>query len=201
MTKQSLYSKRPNLVIGFHGCDKSIADKVICGDNDLKASVNDYDWLGNGIYFWENNLERALEWARKSPKIKEPSAIGAIIDLGYCMDLMDSEYLKDLKTAYQTLEATMQLMNKPMPVNEGSTPDKLIRKLDCAVIETVHTMNEVSGENVSCDSVRGVFWEGKDLYPNAFFKEKNHIQICIRNPNCIKGYFLPRDVNSAYLIP
>jgi hypothetical protein len=44
----------------------------------------------------------------------------------------------------------------------------------------------------SFDSVRGVFFEGEDLYQNAGFKSKNHIQIAIRNPNCIKGYFIPR---------
>jgi len=32
-------------------------------------------------------------------------------------------------------------------------------------------------------------WEN----PGAGFKEKNHIQICVRNRNCIKGYFLPRE--------
>ena len=44
------------------------------------------------------------------------------------------------------------------------------------------------------DSIRGVFFEGDELYPGAGFKEKDHIQICIRNPNCIKGYFLPREL-------
>ncbi|TSA32147.1 MAG: hypothetical protein D4R64_16610 [Porphyromonadaceae bacterium] len=48
-------------------------------------------------------------------------------------------------------------------------------------------------------SVRGVFFEGKELYPNSGFREKNHIQICVRNPNCIKGYFLPRNVNNKFL--
>jgi hypothetical protein len=48
------------------------------------------------------------------------------------------------------------------------------------------------------DSVKGVFWEGDELYPNAGFREKDHIQICVRNPNCIKGYFLPRELNSKY---
>ena len=43
------------------------------------------------------------------------------------------------------------------------------------------------------DSVRGVFFEGSDLYENAGFKEKNHIQIAIRNQNCIKGFFIPRE--------
>ena len=53
----------------------------------------------------------------------------------------------------------------------------------------------------SYDSVKGVFWEGQELYPNAGFREKNHIQICVCNPNCIKGYFLPRGINQDYPNP
>ena len=52
--EESLYSRRSNLVVGFHGCDKSVVDAVIAGQTELLASKNDYDWLGNGIYFWEN---------------------------------------------------------------------------------------------------------------------------------------------------
>ena len=52
---ESLYSRRSNLVIGFHGCDQSVVEKVIAGKTELLASTNDYDWLGSGIYFWENN--------------------------------------------------------------------------------------------------------------------------------------------------
>lgn len=29
----------------------------------------------------------------------------------------------------------------------------------------------------------------------------NHIQIAIINPNCIKGFFLPRDVDDKFIIP
>ncbi|NDV83763.1 hypothetical protein [Bacteroides sp. 51] len=201
MSKQTLYSKRPNLILGFHGCEETTAKRIVCAEDYLKPSINDYDWLGNGMYFWENNYERALEWAKRSSKIEKPAVLGAVIDLGFCMDLMDSEFLKELKKAYDTLKKTMELAGQPMPTNEGRTPDKLLRKLDCAVIQTVHAMNELSGENVSYDSVRGVFWEGSELYPNAFFKEKNHIQICVRNPNCIKGYFLPRVIDKNFIVP
>ena len=38
-------------IVGFHGCEKDIAEKVLSGKNVLKASENDYDWLGTGIYF------------------------------------------------------------------------------------------------------------------------------------------------------
>jgi hypothetical protein len=42
-------------VLGYHGCDKSVANKVFGGKSLLVASANDDDWLGHGIYFWEHN--------------------------------------------------------------------------------------------------------------------------------------------------
>ena len=205
--RESLYSRRSNLVIGFHGCDKSVVDKVLAGEENLIASTNDYDWLGNGIYFWENNETRALLWAqdlakRKYSSVKTPAVIGAIIDLGYCFDLTDSIYLNELRKAYDVFVDFYKNTGLPLPQNTdvGASTDKLIRKLDCAVIQTAHKINQDANKR-AFDSVRGVFWEGKPLYPNAGFAEKNHIQICVCNPNCIKGYFLPRGINLDYPNP
>ena len=40
--EESLYSRRSNLVVGFHGCDKSVVDAVIiAGKTELLASKND----------------------------------------------------------------------------------------------------------------------------------------------------------------
>ena len=64
------------------------------------------------------------------------------------------------------------------------------RNLDCAVIEILHSTNKTL-DKTSYNSVRGVFFEGNELYPGAGFKEKNHIQICVRDTKCIKGYFKP----------
>ena len=43
-----MYEKLPNLVLGFHGCDKSTYEKVLKNHENLKACDNTYDWLGNG---------------------------------------------------------------------------------------------------------------------------------------------------------
>lgn len=204
---ESLYSRRSNLVIGFHGCDESVVRKVVNGDENLIASTNDYDWLGNGIYFWENNEMRAMQWAielskRKGSSVKKPAVIGAVIDLGYCFDLTDSAYLQELKAAYGTFVELCHKAGKEIPQNIdiGYSTDKLIRKLDCSVIQTVHRINKGANKR-PYDSVRGVFWEGKPLYHNAGFAEKNHIQICVCNPNCIKGYFLPRGIDVNFPNP
>jgi hypothetical protein len=63
------------------------------------------DWLGTGIYFWENSARRALDWAKfakEHPKftrtqVRHPFVVGAIIDLGNCLDLLEAElmYSKD----------------------------------------------------------------------------------------------------------
>ena len=71
-----MYSKLPNLVLGFHGCDQSVYEEVIIKNGMLNKSENTYDWLGHGIYFWENNPKRALEWAielKKRGKIRKRS--------------------------------------------------------------------------------------------------------------------------------
>jgi len=200
-----MYSTRPGLVLGFHGCDESVAMKVLTGEQFLKRSVNNYDWLGHGIYFWENSPSRAMEFAihlQKFPKrsqgqIEKPAVIGAVIDLGYCLDLLDYDNLQLLKTSYKALRSTKD--NADFPVNKsiGGIGDLLLRELDCAVIETLHIVKEDSHQP-PFDSIRGVFSEGEELYPNAGFREKDHIQVCVRNPNCIKGFFMPRKIDGDY---
>lgn len=83
-----------------------------------------------------------------------------------------------------------------MPENKGE--DRALRHLDRAVIETLHStrfalnkMRTSRGKYPSYDTVRGAFWEGGPLYPDAGFGKKNHIQIAVRNTACIKGYFRP----------
>lgn len=205
----SLYSHRSHLVLGFHGCDESLAADVVLGYTMLKESKHDYDWLGHGIYFWENNVERAKQWAednskRKGSLIKAPGVLGAYIDLGNCLDLTDSEGLNQLKTAYEALSKTVKITGLSMPVNidpiSVKSKDRIIRKLDCAVIETLHALRK-DADLLPYDSVRGVFWEGDDLYPGACFKEHNHIQIAVINANCIKGFFFPREVDRRFIIP
>lgn len=189
-----MYSDRSGLILGFHGCDESVRDSVVLNKTTLKPSSNDHDWLGSGIYFWANSPERALEFAsqqRLSSKIKTPSVLGAVIDLKYCLDLLEYKNLTIVKDTYNLLSEIMKSAKLKMPENirpQGSD-ETLLRKLDCFVIESLHKLNK----DRQYDSVMSAFLEGNELYDNAGFRQKNHIQICVRNPDCIKGYFIPRE--------
>lgn len=195
------YCFRSSFVLGFHGCDDSTAHTILTGRTaHLRPSENRFDWLGTGIYFWEASPMRALQYARASVhrpsprqgRIRTPTVIGAIIDLGYCLDLLDSQYFGIVRRAHRLLVRTMAVSGEPMPTNRplGSSPDPLLRDLDCSVINAIHDQRQKEKLR-SFDSVRAAFMEGTPLYKGANFYDKNHVQVCVRNVRCIKGYFRP----------
>jgi hypothetical protein len=194
------YSRLPAFVLGFHGCDRRLADRVINRKTTLRLSNNDYDWLGHGIYFWENSPKRANQWANeqaKRAKAKgrryEPAVIGAVIDLGNCLDLMNAASIDLVRAAHTYLKDVHVAEGIPLPTNDDlpGKQGKLLRRLDCAVINVLHTL--VGEQDEAFDSVRAAFMEGPPIYPNAGFLRNNHIQICVRNTEKIRGYFLPVD--------
>ena len=86
------------------------------------------------------------------------------------------------------MKELFDLLGVDMNVNKG--PNRL---LDCAVIQYIHESNKQSGIP-PYDTIRSSFNEGGSVYPTSNFTNRLHIEICVINPNQIKGYFLPRPV-------
>jgi hypothetical protein len=175
-----------SFILGYHGCSKETAASVL-NNEDFIPSTNDYDWLGGGIYFWEANPSRGLEFAREAIQRnggdpKEADVVGAVIELGNCLDLLSKSSIDLLARAHTSYVNALQSTGDPRPLNT-----KYKKNLDCAVISRLHEM--FSDEKISIDTVRGVFIEGQPIYEGASFYEKSHIQIAVCNPACIKGVF------------
>lgn len=193
-----MYDSKPAIVYGFHGMDKEAALKILNQESEFRHSNNAYDWLGSGVYFWENNFERARQYAiedseRKHSSIKVPFVLGSVIELRNCLDLLDQRYNDLIRLAHKQLKRSLEAEGKTLPKNRnfGSSDfDFKARELDCAVIRYACALADDAGE--SFDSVRAAFIEGEPLYEGSKFYSNNHIQLAIINPNCIKGIFLPR---------
>ena len=189
-----------SFILGYHGCEESFGKNAINGKMKFRPSSKDYDWLGNGIYFWEGDPQRALEWARERMKrggIRKPYVVGAIIDLGNCLDLTLRENAELARYAYDDLKIAQERAGLSMPSNHpppGNPDDNdlVLRRLDCAVIERLYSIADQDNSLPKYDTARALFTEGKPLYESSGFREKTHIQIAVRNPDCIKGVFLPR---------
>lgn len=177
-------------MLGYHGCEATTAEALLSGEN-FQFSQNDYDWLGNGVYFWEANPKRGLEFATelkrlsRGPKIDTPAVVGAVVDLGYCLDLTTSSGTDQAATAYHQYKDTCKRAGMPLPEN---SKDGLRRNLDCAVIQMLHDIRR-EANLLPVDSVKGVFVEGDPVYPGSDIYGRTHIQICVCNLDCIKGVF------------
>lgn len=189
-----MYGSLPSFVLGFHGCDKTVGLDILNGKIELNPSTNPWDWLGEGMYFFEHDAAHALKYAKDvatkeqyaKGKIKIPFVIGAIIDLKNCWNIPTTGGIQLLKKGHKNLKMSMALADKNMPTNKGFAA----RFLDKAVFEYIHTMH--ADENSKpFNSVRGAFQEGPAVFTGTTITNKNHIQICIRDKACIRGYFLP----------
>jgi hypothetical protein len=178
-------------IVAYHGCDKRVAKRILSG-GEFKASSNEYDWLGRGIYFWEYGASRALEFAhvqKQRGHITTPAVVGAILQLGECFDLLDVKFTRELTDAYALFAGSMKATKTPMPKNEGTTPDKKRRRLDCAVLNLY--LDELAHRGSTYHSVRCAFSEGKPAFPGSRIRVESHIQVAIREPACIIGVFDP----------
>jgi hypothetical protein len=186
-------------VVGYHGCDAAVAEKVLAGKAALNISTNAYDWLGVGVYFWEHGPSRAYEWAIEQAKLgrsnlRSPSVVGARINLGICLDLLDTANTRLLGAWYGRFRYFMRRNRIRMPRNrdaQGSRRgDKVLRFRDCAVID--YTLNQLAEtETIVYQTVRGVFLEGGPAFPGSEIAMKSHIQIAVRDSKCILGFFRP----------
>jgi hypothetical protein len=136
-------------VLAYHRCSLELETaQELLGGSAFRPSAKDYDWLGEGSYFWEN-IAMAENTGSPIPKNVDPA--------------------KDL------------------------TGNRILRRLDCAVMnylfEIQKTAQETDPNGQSFLTVRALFPEGDELYPNAGFWEKTHIQICVREPERVLGVF------------
>lgn len=181
-----------NFVLGYHGCDRQTADSLLNGDA-FKPSDNSYDWLGPGVYFWESNAVRALDFAREMLKRKRKpesgaAVVGAVISPGFTLDLLSKAGQEAVLSAHRELKKILDVSEFELPSN---TPEPLLNYLDCAVIRHLHSVREIAEER-PIQQVRGVFIEGRPLYETSAFYSKTHIQLAVCDPACIKGVFRVR---------
>ena len=191
------YEFAAGLTLGFHGCDQSVGEAILGSDEiSLIPSENDYDWLGSGIYFWENNPQRAYEFALERAQggrnsrgsIQTPFVVGAVIALRRNLNLANADALLQVRESYDFLHDATTDNGRTLPTNGAGLR---ARNLDCFVFNALHRWRETVGLP-EYDSVRGLFWEGDELYPGAGMRQADHVQICVRNTECVLGYFRPR---------
>lgn len=170
-----MLTESDRLVTGYHGSSIQYAE-IMVRERALRPSENDYDWLGHGIYFWEDAPCKAWRWAagKYGP---DGAVVQATVRLGRCLDLTDIRYTEAIRRAFDGLREAYAAQRKALPTNRGKA-----RRLDCLVINYV-------GSYVfpECETVRAPFLEGSPIFDGSALLSESHIQIVVRKPTAIVG--------------
>ena len=170
--------RRALVIRGYHGT--SAAQAAVILRDGFRPSDNDYDCLGNGVYFFEDGLDQARAWAKRAHP-DEPAVVRADIRLEDCMDLKDSlGWVPLLAQAHDEVLRVSREQGLPLPRQTNGH-----HRLDRLVIE--HTVAILAREGIRIRTVRGVFAEGEPAFPGSFLSEGSHVQIAVRDADLISN--------------
>ena len=166
------------VIRGYHGT--SATDAAVILRDGFIPSDNDYDCLGNGVYFFQDGLAQARAWAKRAHP-GEPAVVQADVRLEDCMDLKDSlGWLPILAQAHDEVLRVSREQGLPLPRQTGGH-----HRLDRVVIELTVGILERAGIRIR--AVRGVFPEGAPAFPGSFLSEGSHVQVAVRDTELISN--------------
>lgn len=134
----------------------------------MLPTIRAWNWLGDGVYFWEDDPRRAADFAKKRFGDRG-RVIHAVIELGQCLDLLNARWTSHLRSGYKDIVRAHRQDKRALPRNRKRDHD-----LDYRVIEALCIRD-------GFDSVRAVFPEG-EAFPGSALHASSSIMICVRRP-------------------
>ncbi len=145
-------------------------------------SQNPWDWLGDGVYFWQDAPHRARswgeEWARKSPD-DQLAVIRAKLTLEDCIDLLDTEWMDVIRDFAKAFASLHRRQATELKNRAGGRHD-----LDAAFFNFL--VESLGRQGVAVRSIRAALAEGEPILEGSPIRLKSHVQIAIRDLTLIE---------------
>ena len=128
------------VVIGFHTNSKEKCDKLLKGEF---CASEDTNWLGKGLYFWDN-FSNAQYWKNQKIRKKEVfdkeqiSIIKAYIDCERVLDLTDTEILNTMNRVWECIYIIDSKVDRNLQL--GKRIDFLLKRfpdMECPVVKGI----------------------------------------------------------------
>jgi len=162
-----------SLVKAYHAGNLEDIEHLIRQGFGIPSSSSPGNWLGEGVYFWENDPRRAEEWQLQRNK-------GAIleceIDTGFLLNLL----VKNEHTA-EFYDRAGQIANN-LSLRNQRNAQKF--DLDNQVFKEIQKSFQL--EKGLC-GVRMAFYLGQSVTPDGNIYENQHIQICLWDLSAVEN--------------
>lgn len=162
-----------SLVKAYHAGELAEIDCLIRQGFGIRHSSSQGNWLGDGVYFWENDPVRAEEWQIQRNK-------GAIleceIDTSFLLNLLvKNEYSTEFYGRAGQIANHLSLRNQK---------DAQKFDLDNQIFKAIQKSFQL--DKGLC-GVRMAFYLGESITPDGNLYENQHIQICLWDLSAIEN--------------
>lgn len=166
-----------SLVKAYHAGELEEIDSQIKQGFGIRHSRGQGNWLGEGVYFWENDPERAEEWQLRRNK-------GAIMECE-----IDTRFLLNLLVKS---EHTIEFYDRvrQLAENLAKTPN-LRNQRDAQKFDLDYQVFRATQQYFQRDKglsgVRMAFFLGDSITLDGNIYENQHIQICLWDVTAIEN--------------
>ena len=174
---------------GYHGTTQHRAEQIL--SHGFRLSTNPWEWLGDGVYFWQDAPTRAVVWSEEWSK-RSVAGTGSLavlrcrLRLEDCLDLLDvnfNELIRELSEEFlQRLQAEP---DAPKLVNYRTGAKRGRHELDAAFFN--HLVGRLAKKGLTVGCLRAAISEGEPILPDSPICYRSHVQICIRDLNLIEA--------------
>ena len=165
--------------LGYHGTTLEAAEKIVT--DGFRPSSNPWEWLGHGIYFWQDAPNRARDWAKEwhaSKGYNGPIAVvAAQIDLHNFVDLLDQVDMELVSEYAGKFESRMSELGSKL---KNKYP---VHRLDCAVFNFL--TNVLSSKGRVIRGYRAACVEGKRITTGSPIYDRSHVQLAVIDQDAI----------------
>lgn len=179
---------QPPEAIGYHGTRLEYAQRIL--DEDFRPSENNWEWLGHGVYFWQDAPERAFAWAKEwhgRSGYKGPiGVVAARIQLFDFVDLLEQAGMKLVK------DFASAFLDKLVDQDRRLVNEYPIHRLDCELFNSI--TNVLLSKGIEVRGFRAACVEGEPITKGSPIFDQSHVQLSVIDQTTILEKWIIEDV-------
>lgn len=152
---------------GYHGTNSKCAQQILQSQLFRKSS-DDEEWLGEGAYFFENDKQQAVYYAKKAKKIIDYKVISVNIQTNSLLDLIDTE-------TYEAFQQFAYMLKDRYKKRKDKKPRQLMNSV---VLNAMYKLKPY-------EVVRAAFPVARTTVAPRTNIQQMQVQVCVKEQKCI----------------
>jgi len=158
-----------NHYTGYHGTTKESSIEILKSGH-FRDSLDENEWLGQGVYFFEDDIKQAYNFCVKARRYQSWAILRCDIEAAIVFDLTKVDDFQEFRRIANLIKERYTMVDKN---------NKRRRLLNSFILNTIYKIYPY-------DLVRHIFRIPQYRFIFGTNITAYQIQLCVRNKDCIK---------------